>query len=65
MRKKKKDAKWSYKDHGFVYDIENVKNEYKHKVRGKWALKKEYRIIYFAWPNLQGHLGMRGMEIFF
>ena len=52
MRKKKKDAKWSYKDHGFVYDIENVKNEYKHKVRGKWALKKEYRIIYFAWRQI-------------
>ena len=52
MRKRNKNARWSFKDHGFVYDIENVKNEYKHKVRGKWALKKEYRIIYFAWYEM-------------
>ena len=52
MHKKRKDAQWSFKDHGFVYDIENVKNECKHKVRGKWALKKEYQIIYFAWRQI-------------
>lgn len=52
MRNRKKNAKWSYKDHGFVYDIENVKNEYKHKVRGKLALKKEYKIIYNTWHEM-------------
>ena len=52
MKKKRKNAQWSFKDYGFVYDIENVKNEYKHKVRGKWALKKEYRIIYLTWKQM-------------
>lgn len=52
MNNRKKNAKWSCKDHGFVYDSENVKNEYKHKVRGRLALKKEYKIIYFAWHEM-------------
>lgn len=38
MRKKRKDAKWSYKDHGFVYD---VKNGY-----------KNYPLIYFVWCTM-------------
>jgi hypothetical protein len=28
MQKKRKDAKWSFKDHGFVYDVENGRKNY-------------------------------------
>jgi hypothetical protein len=52
MQNRREDARWSFKDHGFVYDIENVKNEYKHKVRGKLALKKEYKPIYKTWYDM-------------
>ena len=38
MRNKRKDAKWSYKDHGFVYDVENG--------------SKNYPLIYNNWYNM-------------
>lgn len=38
MRKKRKDAKWSFKDHGFVNDVENG--------------YKNYPRIYFTWYRM-------------
>ena len=52
MKKRNEDAKWTFTDHGFVNDIENVKNDYRYKVRGKLALKKEYKPIYFTWYRM-------------
>ena len=38
MRKRKEDAKWSFKDHGFVYDVKNGRTN--------------YPIIYQTWYNM-------------
>ena len=38
MRKRNKNAKWSYKDHGFVYDVKNGRTN--------------YPLIYFVWHTM-------------